>query len=110
MSMRLATVDVLTSEEIQLLADCYEPVYLLEKPPACKRLILLGYLGIYTTTWRSSNRTCFVLTVRETGRSYVETWIAEYETMHPARLTLVPSVTSNSRSSPTQVVHSKPHI
>ena len=108
--MGLATVDVLTSEEIQLLADCYEPVHLLEKPQAAKRLILLGYLCMYTTTWQYSSRTCLVLTVRESGRSYVETWIAQHEALPPTRLTLVPSITSKSRLSRPEDVHPKPRI
>jgi hypothetical protein len=90
--MRLATIDVLTSEEVQLLADCYEPVYLLEKPRAAKRLMQRGFLCVYTTTWQYTNRQCLVLTVTESGRTYVATWIARHEAPPATRLAIMPSV------------------
>jgi hypothetical protein len=90
--MRLAAVDVLTSEEVQLLADCHEPVYLAEKPLVAERLMRLGFLCMFTTTWQHSNRTCFVLTAMESGRTYVGRWIAQHEAPPATRLALVPSV------------------
>lgn len=92
--MRLAVIDLLISqsEEVQLLADCYEPVYVLEKPKASKRLMQRGLLCMFATTWQYSNRSCFVLTATESGRSYVAAWIAEHETLPATRLALVPSV------------------
>jgi hypothetical protein len=90
--MRLAGVDVLTWGEVQLLADCYEPVYVVERPRAVKRLTKRGLLCMFATTWQYSNRTCYVLTVTESGRLYVETWIAQHETPPATRLAIVPSV------------------
>jgi hypothetical protein len=92
--MRLAAVDVLTSEEVQLLADCYEPVYVLEKPRVAKRLMRRGFLCMFITTGQYSNRMCFVLTATESGRSYVATWIAWHEALPPTRLAIVPPVTT----------------
>jgi hypothetical protein len=74
--MVLAAIDPLALREVQLLADCFGPVFVIEIPIVAHALILRGLLRSFPAV--QSNRTCFLLAITETGRSYVETWIEQH--------------------------------
>jgi hypothetical protein len=71
--MVLAAIDSLAFEEVQLLADCFGPLFVIEIPIVAETLILRGLLQAFPAVQKT--RTCFLLAITETGRSYVETWI-----------------------------------
>jgi hypothetical protein len=71
--MVLAAIDALVFEEVQLLADCFGPLFVIEIPIVAEALILRGLLQAFPAMERT--RTCFRLAITETGRSFVETWI-----------------------------------
>jgi hypothetical protein len=75
--MALAAIDPLVSREIQLLADCFGPVFVIEIPIVAHALIVRRLLRSFPAV--HSNRTCFLLAATETGRSCVETWIEQHE-------------------------------
>jgi hypothetical protein len=77
--MSLAT-SFLTFEQIQLLADCIEPVLVLEIPAAADTLIHLGLL--VTSEISRDPVPCHVLAVTERGRSYVTAWVQRQERSH----------------------------
>lgn len=74
--MVLAAIDALVFEEVQLLADCFGPLFVIEIPIAADTLILRGLLQAFPAVERT--RTCFRLAITEMGRSYVETWIERH--------------------------------
>src|SRR5215475_13884232 len=73
--MALAATDPLIFEEVQLLADCFAPVFATEIPVAAEALILRGLLRAFRVR---EVRTCFLLAITDDGRSYVETWIEQH--------------------------------
>ena len=72
--MALAATRPLIFEEVQLLADCFAPVFATEIPIAAEALILRGLLRAFMVR---EARTCFLLAITDGGRSYVETWIEQ---------------------------------
>jgi hypothetical protein len=74
--MVLAAIDPLVFDEVQLLADCFGPLFVTEIPIVAEALILRGLLRAFPALHRT--RTCFLLAITETGRSYVETWIEQH--------------------------------
>ena len=74
--MSLAT-GFLTLEQIQLLADCIEPVLVLEVPSAAETLIHRGLL--VTSQISRDPLPCYVLAVTGRGRSYVTAWVERQE-------------------------------
>ena len=70
--MALAATDTLILEEVQLLADCFAPVFARNIPTAAEELIRRGLLRAFVVR---EAHTCFLLAVTDEGRSYVETWI-----------------------------------
>jgi len=74
--MSLATA-FLTLAQIQLLADCIEPVLVLNIPPAAETLIHLGLL--VSSDSNCDQRSCHILAVTERGRSYVTAWVGRQE-------------------------------
>jgi hypothetical protein len=75
--MVLAAIDPLVFEEVQLLADCFGPLFVIEIPIVAETLIPRGLLQAFPAVHRT--RTCFLMAITETGRSYVETWIEQHE-------------------------------
>jgi hypothetical protein len=73
--MVLAATDSLVFAEVQLLADCFGPLFVAEIPIVAETLILQGLLQVSAV---HTTRTCFLLATTETGRSYVETWIGQH--------------------------------
>ena len=73
--MALAATGPLIFEEVQLLADCFAPVFATEIPIAAEALILRGLLRAFMVR---EARTCFLLAITDGGRSYVETWIEQH--------------------------------
>jgi hypothetical protein len=67
----------LTLEQIQLLADCIEPVVVPEIPAAAEALMLRGLLLSSKVT--SDQLSCYFLAVTDRGRSYVTAWIERQE-------------------------------
>ena len=65
----------LLAEEVQLLADCFAPVFAMKIPIAAEALILRGLLRAFAV---QRSRTCFLLAVTEDGRSQVEAWIEQH--------------------------------
>ena len=61
-------------EEVQLLADCFAPVFITKIPTAAEDLILRGLLRVLTVRRPC---TCFLLAITEDGRSQVEAWIEQ---------------------------------
>jgi hypothetical protein len=74
--MSLAT-GFLTFAQIQLLADCIEPVLVLNIPPYAETLIHRGLL--VSSDSNCDQRSCHVLAVTERGRSYVIAWVGRQE-------------------------------
>jgi hypothetical protein len=75
--MALAATDPLVFEEVQLLADCFGPLFVIEIPIIAETLIVRGLLQVFPAVHRS--RSCFLMAITETGRSCVETWIEQHE-------------------------------
>ena len=73
--MALAATRPLIFEEVQLLADCFAPVFATEIPIAAEALILRGLLRAFMVR---EARICFLLAITDGGRSYVETWIEQH--------------------------------
>lgn len=73
--MALAAIEPLVCEEVQLLADCFAPVFTTEIPAAAEELIQRGLLRAFTV--REGRE--FFLAITENGRSYVEPWIQHHE-------------------------------
>jgi hypothetical protein len=67
----------LTLEQVQLLADCVEPVLVLEIPAAAETLIHRGLL--VSSEISRDPVPCHVLAVTERGRSYVTAWVGRQE-------------------------------
>ena len=76
--MLLANVDVLTSQEVQLLADCYQAVFVLEISPIAEGLIQRGLLRLFRAVFQTGSRQCFLLAATESGRLYVDGWIERH--------------------------------
>ena len=74
--MSLAT-GFLTLAQIQLLADCIEPVLVLNIPPYAETLIHRGLL--VSSDSNCDQRSCHILAVTERGRSYVIAWVGRQE-------------------------------
>ena len=74
--MSLAT-GFLTLEQIQLLADCIEPIVVLNIPPAAETLIHRGLL--LSSDCNCDQLSCHILAVTERGRSYVTAWVERQE-------------------------------
>lgn len=74
--MVLAATYPLVLAEIQLLADCFGPLFVTEIPVVADALILRGLLQASPAVHAS--RTCFLLAITETGRSHVEIWIGRH--------------------------------
>ena len=72
--MVLVDIDVLTSEEVQLLADCFRPVFVLEISTIAEALILRGLLRPFRAVCQQSNIQCFLLAATESGRLYMDGW------------------------------------
>lgn len=74
--MSLAT-SLLTLEQVQLLADCFEPVLVLELPAAAETLIGRGLLVMSQISL--DPLPCHILAVTERGRSYATAWVGRQE-------------------------------
>lgn len=81
--MVLAAIDLLTfeevqllDEEVQLLADCFTPVFTTEIPIAAEALILRGLLRAFAV--QEPHACSFLLVITEDGRSQVEAWIEQH--------------------------------
>jgi hypothetical protein len=74
--MSLAT-SFLTVEQVQLLADCIEPVLVLEIPASADMLMHRGLL--VSSECICNQGSCHVLAVTERGRSYVSAWVERQE-------------------------------
>ena len=74
--MSLAT-SFLTLEQVQLLADCIEPVLVLEIPATAEELMHRGLLLSSKVT--CDELSCHILAVTDRGRSYVTAWVARQE-------------------------------
>lgn len=73
--MHLADIHLLKSEEIQLLADSLQPVFVLELTPVAETLIQHELLRAFPAICQHSKRACFVLTTTDMGAAYVAAWI-----------------------------------
>jgi len=74
--MSLAT-GFLTLEQIQLPADCIEPLLVLKIPPAAETLIHRGLL--VSSYCNCDQLSCHILAVTKRGRSYVVAWVGRQE-------------------------------
>jgi len=74
--MTLAT-RILTPEQIQLLADCIEPIVVFEVPAAAEELKQRGLLVSSRVT--CDDLSCHFLAVTERGRIYVTAWVKRQE-------------------------------
>lgn len=74
--MSLAT-SLLTLEQVQLLADCFEPILVLDIPAAAETLVDHGLL--VTSQINTDTLPCYALWVTERGRSYVTAWVGRQE-------------------------------
>jgi len=75
--MSLAT-SLLTLEQVQLLADCIEPVLVLEIPTTAEELLRRGLL--ISSKVSCDEFSCYFLAVSKRGRSYVTAWLGRQET------------------------------
>lgn len=67
----------LTLEQVLLLADCIEPVLVLEIPAAAEALMHRGLLASSEVT--CDQLSCHALAVTDRGRSYVTAWVERQE-------------------------------
>jgi hypothetical protein len=67
----------LTLEQVQLLADCIEPVVVPEIPAAAELLMNRGLLVSSKVT--SDRLSCYFLAITGRGRSYVTAWVERQE-------------------------------
>lgn len=74
--MVLAAMDPLVFDEIQLLADSFGFLFVIEIPIVADGLILRGLLRAFPAV--HNTRSCFLLAITEMGRSHVETWIEQH--------------------------------
>jgi hypothetical protein len=76
--MVLANINILTCDEVQLLADCCQPVFVLEVSVTAQALIARGLLHSLPAVCQHSNHRCFILATTGTGRWYLEAWIERH--------------------------------
>lgn len=67
----------LTAEQVQLLADCNEPVLVPEIPKAAEALMDRGLLVSSNVSYDQFS--CYFLAVTQRGRSYVTAWVERQE-------------------------------
>lgn len=65
--MHLADIGPLSWEDAQLLADCLQPVFVLELTPASESLIQRELLHAFPAICQHSKLACFVLTTTDKG-------------------------------------------
>ena len=75
----LADARTLSFEQVQLLADCFEPVLTLQIPTNAQALICKGLLRSFEAICEHSQRPCFLLSATEEGRKFVDRWIGLHE-------------------------------
>ena len=78
--MVLANIDILTCDEVQLLADCSQPVFVLEIPTVAQALIARGLLHSIPAICQHSDHRCFILAATGVGRRCMEAWIERHGT------------------------------
>jgi hypothetical protein len=76
--MHLADIGSSSSPEIQLLADCFQLVFVLELTPIAENLVQRGLLRSFWCTRQHGKGTCFVLTATDSGRARVEAWLDQH--------------------------------
>ena len=96
--MHLADIRLLSREDAQLLADCLQPVFVLELTPISKSLIQRELLHAFPAICQHSQLTCYVLTTTDKGGAYVAAWIAD-----PINLRVCQKCAEQGR--PTEPVH-----
>jgi len=69
--MYLADVAFLSLEEVQLIADGCQPLFVLELTPLIKKLIERGMLCLIHDRCPHSQQSCFVLATTQMGRALI---------------------------------------
>ena len=76
--MHLADVDFLCPEEVQLIADGCQPLFVLELTPVIKKLVEHGMLCWIRGICPHSQQSCFVLATTQVGRALIAKWITHH--------------------------------
>ena len=76
--MHLADRDFLRPEEVQLIADGCQPLFVSELTPLIKKLVERGMLSCIRGTCPGSEQSCFVLATTPMGRSLIAAWILHH--------------------------------
>jgi hypothetical protein len=76
--MHLADVGFLRPEEVQLIADGCQPLFVLELTPLIKKLVERGMLCWIHGMCPHSQQSCFVLATTQMGRALIAAWILHH--------------------------------
>ena len=76
--MRLAENNDLSVQEVHLLANCSQPVFVLEISSVAEGLILRDLVRSFPAVCQHSKRHCYLLAATDKGRRYVEEWIERH--------------------------------
>ena len=76
--MHLADVCFLRPEEVQVIADGCQPLFVLELTPVIKKLVEHGMLCWVLGMCPHSQRSCFVLATTQIGRALIAAWILHH--------------------------------
>jgi len=76
--MHLADVCFLRPEEVQVIADSCQPLFVLELTPLIKKLVERGMLRWVPGMCPHSQRSCFVLATTQMGCALIAAWILHY--------------------------------
>lgn len=81
--MSLANRGSLRPEDVQLLADGFQPIYVLKLAPSVETLCQRGLLLSVRCGCQRSQRSWFILETTEEGRASVAAWIDQHSEEAP---------------------------
>ena len=84
--MRQASTDLLGTEEVQLLADGCQPLFVSKLSPFIKRLVERGLMYWVNGMCPHSQQPCFVLKTTQVGRALIAAWIVHHRDDPKGRL------------------------
>ena len=77
-TMHVADIDFLCPEEVQLIADGCQPLFVSELTPLIKKLVERGMLSCIHGMCPGSKQSCFVLAATQMGRALIAVWILRH--------------------------------
>ena len=76
--MYLADIDFLCPEEVQLIADGCQPIFVSELTPLIRKLVERGMLSCVRGMCPGNKQACFVLAATQMGRALIAAWILHH--------------------------------